>query len=461
MSERNYHAKVVKKKKSKSGNFNLNKNALINDSIEQYLSGDREEALEILTKETKLENLNQLKPFLKKSISQYVSHFYKDFNANINIKSCIYEMFDNFDAIDFMARQWQYKPYFVSNADYQKIQNATKNPIFLTHYDYLQPLYTFSNSFVYKDKKYKRVKDKIKNDVQFYLSQNEDIMCAKIINIRYRPANLKMVGQKSHIAPKEIKPKLVYDNSLYQRSFSISMYVLLDGDPKKAMPYLRYDNDNTPHTNLYIGDDKRRKIFGKTAKNPHFHFQNEDDSLLCLRNFKDNNGRTKYKTGRCNAIDCPHLKNYLIHLDNLSQYDIQKQLEENQTYNMPFLHIKAKGKALNINVDEIISNYISQRSQEERELLIDITSYLEQTKDNPLYKNSNNKCFGKLIKSLDLLDYLVSIMQQSTNYNQRKLFSHIEIMIANNVINAIDNNNTKIISHGNQPKYEIDGDYLC
>ena len=122
---------------------------------------------------------------------------------------------------------------------------------------------------------------------------------------------------------------MVYLPTLYDRTLTISMYVLLEGSSNKSHMFLRYDSSSKTHKNIYVGSDKRQSVYGLEAENPHFHFQNEDDNLLCIKKFRDANRHIKWKTGRCNAIDCKHLIKYLLELDSLSQEKLEELSSKN------------------------------------------------------------------------------------------------------------------------------------
>ena len=291
-----------------------------------------------------------------------------------------------------------------------------------------------------------QIKETLKNDIKFYISKEEDIIFSKIIRLKYKPSELSL-NQKERKAREE-KEYALYDNFLYNRSMSISMYVLLNGDPNKAMPFLRYDNDKLPHGNVYVGKDKRRKVFGDVALNPHFHFQNEEDSLCCLLKKEG-----RMKTGRCNAIDCAHLKRYLLQLDRLTQKEVEEQEEKNLSYNMPFLKYKLENKKIIVNADKLFKNFIKDKTEEEIELLKDLCLWLSVSKNNKNY--NTGLCFDKLIRGIDFLNRIAMLMDCSLNLQQRKLYSQLEIVVADSVMNAICNNNSNYILKDYKPKYTI------
>lgn len=429
--------------------------------VEEYLSGNRESAVGKYAVILNQKSTKKLRPVLKKSIKSYVKHYRKDFVSSIKITNCVFDLFKNFNMETFIKRAWQYHPYYIHAEDYSVLQTSIKNPVHISNYNYNEPLYKLANNITYSPKALKPCKKKtletIKNDTKFYLSKDEDILFAKFINLRYKPANLKMVKLHNKDKNAEEKAFAVYDNYLYNRSLSVSMYVLLEGDPNKAMPFVRYDNDPTPHTNIYIGDDKRREIFGDVALNPHFHFQNEDDSLLCLGKFKED-GKTKYKTGRCNAIDCKHLKKYLLDLDALTDKEVERLMDRKNDYDLPFLQYRSENKKVGVNVDKLFYSFLKDKTDEEINKLDEISLWLTHSKDSTLYHNG--KSFDKLVRCLDFLDRIALLMDSTIDCHQRKLYSQLEIFVADAVINSICNNTANVLLKDQQPKFTIQTDLL-
>ena len=460
----NKNTKLKQAKKSRGGERSAIAKILgdeVREITEDYLEGDRQEALVKLAVVLNQSRINKLKPFLKKSIHSYVKHFKKDFEGSIQIKNCVYDMFKGFDMTDFVKREWQYKPFFIHSNDYEVLRLIRKHPIHITNYNYSEPIYKLSNNIDYNPKDLKRAKptkEQMKNDVKFYLSNSEDVIFAKLINLKYRPSDLKLLKQKTKDYSDEEKQFAVYDNYLYNRSLSISMYVLLDGDPNKAFPFIRYDNDPAPHSNLFIGNDNRRDVYGKEARGPHFHFQSEDDSLLCLRKFKGEDGKTKYKTGRCNAIDCPHLKKYLLDLDALTPKQVGNLAKQGLEYGMPFLQLKLVEQKVGTSADNLFFNFIKDKTDEEIHYLDELAIWLTQSKNDKVYHNG--KSFDKLIRALDVLDRISILMDSANNPDQRKLYSQLEIVIADSVMDVICNNSNKYMVQDQAPKFTIETDLL-
>ena len=461
--EKTYHQKFGKCKPPRKTWGGVNRSAIskqlseeVREATEEYLTGDRNQAIVQMGIALNQPKINKIRPFLKKSIHSYVKHYRKDFEGGIEIETCIYDMFRNFNMTDFIERSWQYRPYYIHAEDYSKIHAALKNPVHVTNYDYSEPLYKLSNNITYDPQKLKRARIVVKNDVKFYLSQDEKMVFAKFINLKYCPSDLKAVKKHDKDLNEEEREFAVYDNYLYNRSLSISMYVLLDGDPNKAMPYIRYDNDPTDHQNLFIGNDKRMEVFKKKACGPHFHFQTEDDSLLCLRKFKGEDGKIRYKTGRCNAINCANLKEYLLSLDNMSEKELDAQVAQHLDYGMPFLQYKIANKKIGQSIDHLFYKFIEDKEDEQVNLLDELSIWLTTSKQAKVY--NRGLCFDRLIRGLDFLDVIHANMQVSKNYEQRKLYSQLEIVVADSVMNAISNNTSKYVLQDQAPKFTIETD---
>ncbi|MCI8555489.1 MAG: hypothetical protein HFI85_02830 [Clostridia bacterium] len=426
------------------------------DNAEDYLFGDRDSAVLRLSHQKNKTDMKEIIPLLKQDLLKYVTYHHKEFVGDIHTNVPVYELMKKFNNETFVSRPWKYEPYMVRQNQIDELQACIKNPVYVKRYQYDRPIYEFQNVISFRDKKARATGEQVKTDIQYYLSKNEDILCAKVVNLKYKPKALKYFGRKRYPSSKiEIEAR-INDRFLYDRSLSISMYVLLDGDPKKAMPFMRYDNDPHPHTNVWIGQDKRKAVFGEVAQSPHFHFQSEEDAILCLRKFRYTNGKGKYRTGRCNAIDCRHLKNYLMKIDNMGGKLAENELAKNGTYGLPFLKMKINKKALKINVDNLVKDYLDGKSSTEQGYLRYLTKWLDATKDNPDYEMPKNKCFGSLIRALDFIDFMTNNMSTGLYGCDRKMLSEIEVLVANAVVNVINNNQEDYLRKEGKPKYSIE-----
>ena len=469
--KRNSRSSLKNNKKYKRIVNSSAKSLIDHDLILSYLQGEREPALENIAYSLKNFNYNEIKPILKKSLREFIQRDNPDFNGNIYFKNCVCHLLKNFKTADFVKRTWQYVPYYLRKQDYIKLHTCQKYPIHISNYNYDTPLYTLNNNFFFQNRKKKKEnkysEEKIKNDVHFYLSKEQDVICAKLITLKYKPKDIKLIKRfmrselQDNDENKDAGWQFVENNALYSRSLSISMYVLLEGDPNKALPFLRYDSEEGEHTNVFIGDDKRKAIFGEKAKSPHFHFQNETDNLLCMAKFTGDESK-KYKTGRCNAIDCPHLKKYLQFLDGLSQKELLAQSDKNLTYGMPFLDIKMRSKAIKMNCAGAIYQFFIDHTEEDVKKISYVKEWMEEAKDKICYKNGDGKKFGKFIFALDLIELINEKRMSSFDIEEKNLLTQLEIICADSLINAISSCQTNEVAKNNtrNETLEIDGTYL-
>ena len=394
-----------------------------------------------------------VKEAIKENIKQYddLADQYDLYTTN-----GLEEELQSFDVSDFMERSWQHRPIILSNNDYMLLQECEKYPIYIDRYDYSLPLHKFGNNInFHNESDFKRRKIINSNDVQFYTTKDENMLFAKVTNLKFEPINYHHIKEAGSGLEGEEKEKLRFNPRLYNRTFSISLYSLLEGDPKKSHPFVRYDSASMTHTNTFLEGDKRIEVFGIESDNPHFHFQNEDDLLLCIRKYRDGDRRIRWKTDKCNSIDCKHLVRYLLSLDNKSQEELEKLDRQNLNYGMPFLNIKVKGKKINtISVDKILENYPCQNENERQ--------YLEELKCSfkMLYSvksvGGGEKSFKKLISSLQFLQFVSDERSNTQDNGKLELLSNLEVECATGVVNSITNCSEKIIEKDYKPKYVID-----
>lgn len=440
----------------------------VRKEVEIFLKTSGKEATLQLVNNLKNKGINDgyVKNIIKKAIYFDILKHHK--NAD---KSKIYfsqmpeEFLESFSSDQFFSKYWKFVPYILKSYEYNKLITSFKNPIFIQGYNYDVPLYAFKNSYDFNgnSSSHKRKDGKVSlNDLRFYMNENDKIMFAKEVKTKYEPISLKIVKEKRRMLGEQAD-KVIYDSNAYERTLSISMYVLLDGNPNKAYTYFRYDSSNHSHNNLYIGNDKRKEVFGQIAESPHFHFQNVDDNLLCLKKFVGNDRYIKYKTGRCNAIDIPHLKKYLQELDKKDIEELNDELHKGLTYEMPFLEYKVKNKRIHLNYNKIIEKFTSELTEEQLEIFNDILNVFNLRSDAS-QNNRKNNFFDPLIKALDLLQYLhnyILISENDVNSLERKeILSNIEILFASNIVDGICRNSSKFLEKRYRPLYSIKSDYL-
>ncbi len=449
---------------AENNNKGLEKRAM--RRINDYLNGNRDDVVLDMAFQLNEKHMEKIVPHLKKEIYEYVKFNHEDFDGKVCMKDSAYKIMENFDTNVFKMRNWKHKPFYLKKTDFDVLQGCVKNMVDVKRYKTDKPIYQFGNTFVFPDNRKHGEKkgEHYKSDMQFYISQNEDMLFGKFVSLKFKPKELASI--KNLIAKSENKKDIVYNRYLYDRSLTITHYVFLDGDPNKAMPYMRYDNDLYIHTNVFIGKDKRKRYFGESADCPHFHFQNEDDALLCLRKFRSGkDGKIKYRTGRCNAIDCRHLKEYLHQLD-MQFPEYLKEHSDEWDFGMPFLNLKVAGKKIDINVENIFNNYLKLNGGGTKKLY-EVSQWLEETASRSEYKqfsykyknSTNHSNFTGLIRALDFIDYITTLMKVKMDVNTIKMLSDIEVEIANSIMSAINlNSSTKTMKDG-KPKYVIDMDF--
>ncbi len=426
-------------KKQTNENDEMN---LIETSVLNYLRGKREKAFLTLSKNLQEYDFEEIKAILKQELYTYMRQ-QGGREGRVEHYAPFYKMIKNFNASDFIKREWKYVPYYIRDDEYRKMQSTCKYHVKFKRYNYEKPLYDFANSVTFADSKskYEINQEQVKTDIRFYAGHHPNqgqSMYAKLVNLKFKPVSLKLLRDEIDAHPDIDKDAILLDKFLYTRSLSISMYALLDANPNAAMPIMRYDNDIVPHHNVFLGDDPRRVVFGDTASAPHFHFQNEEDSLLCLRKFKTNEGKIKYRTGRCNAIDCPHLKQYLKKLDKLNKGQLQRNLQEHNDFGMPFLVMKARSRN-NENLFQDPENLIREYlSTQDLRCGRDIKKWFDRASELHLYENEPNRIFTNLIKSLDLLEFVTSKEKVCTDLKEGKVLSDIEVLLANDLVNEMN-----------------------
>ncbi len=452
------------KKKAKSYNFSLNK---IDEDVFEYVqtflftSGKEATVKLILQLMEKGKSEEEAKQIIKQYIYlDVLRHFQNADKNNIYIKDIAEKVLKDFSVDEFLEKRWRYVPFILKKHDFLTLLSDSKFPILQKYYDYNSPLYLFKNTYV-DELKAKESKDIIFNDTKFYLSKSQRNIYSKVVDLRYQPASMKIVKARKKVLTND--DKIYLDNVAYQRSLSICMYCILDGDPNKAMPYFRYDSATHDHNNLYIGNDKRQDVFGAIAQNPHFHFQNEDDNLLCVKKFIGKDRRTKYKTGRCNAIDIPHLKRYLINLDNKSYEELKRDFDNGLDYGMPFLEYKVFNKSMTLNFNDILEKYRNGLNKENLEMFDKLINRFNSLKQNVPNSSKKYTFFAQFIKILDFLQFIHDEIYNSNNsqdLDYKEILSNLEVLLANNLVDGICKNTSNENQKLKKTTFEIDSHRL-
>ncbi len=466
MKKNSLHNKnAISNKKKKHYYIKKDENAFLRKEVDAFLMTSGVSAIYKLTSAiSKLKiPLHNAKEVIKYAICEEIKRYNNEASeSGVTIKNRHSTMLMNLDTTNFIAREWQYVPFILKNRDYLELQTTPKFPIFIENYDYSLPLYEFKNNIKFNNEiNFQRKNVITSNDVQFYISNDEKVLFSKVTNLLFSPISYKLIKEfKKTLSPNDNVEQIKYMPSLYERSFSISMYVILEGDTKKTHMYMRYDSSSKTHKNIYIGNDKRENIFGYEAENPHFHFQNEDDNLLCIKKFRDGYRQIKWKTGRCNAIDLKHLINYLTELDSFTREKVEKLYFDDMHYNMPFLKAKFNNQPFcTKSINTMLLNYKNEKGSIDEEYIKKIKDKFEILNQR-IYNNSKNKVFKNLITSLKFLQFICDERVNTKNLNELENLSKLEIIVASDIMNAINCSQEKVIEKDYQPKYIINGDYL-
>lgn len=374
---------------------------------------------------------------------------------------------ENFPS-EFLKWTWKRSPFTLSRRDYKIILQSVKKAILTNGESPSSPLYRFENNYNFKLSKTHKG-EKHFNDCSFFTDASQHIAYGKIVNVQYKPLSEKLISIYNQGKSQEEKDRGIFKPNLYNRALSISLYVLLDGTYQKAHCVMRYDSSAFNHHNTYYYGDKRRGVYGEVATSPHFHFQNADDDLLCLKKSKNSEKVERWQSGRCNAIDCQHLVNYLIEIDRLSAEEVDNLCKfGNDDYNMPFIYFKQRNQYISVPIEKILKNFMESESKNGKLSIAD-SEFIGETISNfnELYSQSEfaiepteNKIFTKLIKAINFLQFIYDKRKITINPRQLEILSHIEIEIADKVFNEIagiektsmKKENTHEYTKNNKPK---------
>lgn len=431
----------------------------IKKEVENFLKISGQDALTELVNFARTFDKHQTK--IKQIIKQAISENIKRSNPTADehsaiAKSSLQFFSPLFDGATFLERNWRFIPYILKSQEYRKIMQAEKRLVFVRNYDYIAPIFTFENNFQFQ-KNAKTKNNKTFNDLQFYVNPNGNMVFAKISTEEYTPISKKLISQEAEKGEDE-KELRIYNPALYNKTLSISMYTLLEGDPSSAHSVMRYDGGGDhPHHNMFLPSDYRKEVFGDIASMPHFHFQNEDDNLLCIKKVINSDKKTRWKTGRCNAIDVDHLCKYLIDLDNCSQEEIERLYNKDRHYNMPFLEAKFQNKSFKVEAKS--NEYINTLSEEDKEYVFNLIVTVKQNIDQLNYSPQNSS-FKNLIYALQFIKEIYNQRKTENNCAILKILSQLEYIYSNALVDSICNIQNKLLYQDYKPRYIIEGSHL-
>ena len=127
---------------------------------------------------------------------------------------------------------------------------------------------------------------------------------------------------------------------------------------------------------------------------------------------------------------------------------------------MPFLKAKFNNQPFcTKSINTMLLNYKNEKGSIDEEYIKKIKDKFEILNQR-IYNNSKNKVFKNLITSLKFLQFICDERVNTKNLNELENLSKLEIIVASDIMNAINCSQEKVIEKDYQPKYIINGDYL-
>lgn len=428
----------------------LNRAKLSDEIFFRYLTSNRRKVIEEMIEKGYEED--ELKPILKQEIKKVLNErrMGRDVSS-IRYSDSFYKLISNFNLKSFIEREWAYRPQFIKQKDYLTLQAERKIPLHFEDLNHTDFICDFPNKI---ETQCHGEFEKENKEPQFFINEKDSMLFAKLARVKYVPIRLKTVRETAE------KGELDYnDQSLFDCVMSISFCAVIDGKTKNSLPLYRYDSSKLMHKNMFVGDDYRKDVFGETVRSPHFHFQNEDDSLLCLKRQFDKCGKEVYKSGRCNAIDCDGLRRYLISLDQRNDKQIETLSKFDLHYGMPFLRQRREKLVSRCDFMPEIRKFIKTLPTNEKVDLLAVEKWLSQSdvrvwfEDGSSFAYEDCDCFGSLIKALDFIQFVFDKRVKTKNPTLVKNLSKIELLVASKAIDAFAGveNLRELVSDGYVP----------
>lgn len=376
-----------------------------------------------------LQKCPKVKNILIKEIHDYVTKAYP-----LASKSKLYFKPKEFEKLliaislkDFTLKKYESYPFLLKKQDFYKMINCPKSHIVVKGFK-TGPTYKFLNNFV---NPVVGADENFTNnyiETQFFASSDRKIIFAKTVRQIFRINDTKKFLREFS------KEAVEHDRSIAQRGFSVAMYSFLQGSEKKLSLFARLDDDGFNHRNLLI-DERRKKVFGEVAGYPHFHFQNETDQYLCRK--ESDSG---YKTGRCNAIDVPHLIKYLVSLENQTKQQIKSAYARRETLDLPFLDILVEREEFFPKPLKIVEDFVKNQGEEGVQMCKEFFADFD-----------NNYNLQGILGGLDyfknfaftllLLQHISDLYwsEENTNLKYKNFLAQFEITLSEKVMDAICN----------------------
>lgn len=456
---------------------NVYRDSALGKATEKFLQSSGHEKISkyIASVSAFVKSEREIPALLKNEIRKILTFENKRFGReDIFLKGNIDRYVENLKVDKFTEKSWIWSktPYALSKEQYAVLMNEKKFPLHMNNYKYDEPLYNFSNNYRSNERSFEKMNGVdsdskgviMYTDAKYYIGAH-NIAFAKVVSTQYKPIDSAIVEKKAGSVEKYQQQQLVNDPALFDRTLSVVMYCFLNGSPSKAHPYFRYDSGGKPHHNLFINNTEKQKIFGDVAKVPHFHFQNSDDDLICLKKLKGDDNRFKYKTGRCNAIDIDHLIDYLSKIEKMDPKKITSFDIMNNSFDMPFLSIRQENRSMNEYLKPIALEYAETLNDKDsrfikniilafnQEVKLDKNTYFAPLKNDLRFLNFL-ALYKKRIAKIVEVDYLKDI-------HRYELISQLEVRCADKITDMFNSNaKSEYVSRATGKKLTVGAKYL-
>ena len=226
----------------------------------------------------------------------------------------------------------------------------------------------------------------ISNSAQFYIDPQQKHLFSTVTTLTFTPVSATYAAAN----PAHLSATTLMNDANFTRQLDVCTYVIPEGDPNRAINIIRYDGTGFPHNNQVFYSPQHQRIIGLRAEVPHFHFPSHIEALLYTKKQSANPADKGFTSAGCNAISCKQLQQYLQYLDGLTE----TQLQNEKSYNMPFLLAKTSNVTYNLNIKQVLNNYVN--TARHTELTVNTMRHIEdlyremQYIQNPLSGSADN-----------------------------------------------------------------------
>lgn len=396
---------------------------VINRFILRYQSGEGHKRLNEFLEENK-----DASDLLIQEIHRYVVEKYPNADkVMLSAKADKLEKLVNEISIkDFIERRYEYYPFLLKNRDFRLMLGCPKFQINVEGFDRNAGTFRFVNNYIHPTIDDDEYYTESFSDAKFYASRDSKMLFGKIVRQTFKVMDKENYLENFNVDGNE------YDPSLAQRGFSVGMFAFLQGKEEYPSLFARLDDDGFTHRNLFI-DDYKKRVYGEKAGYPHFHFQNQTDQYICRKE-----GYNGYETGRCNAIDIPHLIDYLLHIERLSQGKLYERYHKHEDADLPFINIMVERPKFSLKTLKVVRNFMDKLTDDEMQLC------KQCLKDFDRKYNSSDRLKGlhyykNLGFALLLLEFVSQKYWQVSDLSYKKFLASFEIALSEGIMDSICN----------------------